>query len=58
MNALSFRENVFEDDVDKVATILHKTGFFEPDEEIIGISLVKEHLKKGTPVGIYLFLVN
>jgi len=55
MSELSFREVVLQTDIDRVATILHNTTFFESEEEVVGTSLVREYLEKGDNCG-YLFV--
>jgi GNAT superfamily N-acetyltransferase len=55
MVELIFRELVHPDDITTVGAILSATGFFNREEQEVGISLVEEHLHKGTASG-YLFL--
>lgn len=55
MGDLMFRENVCTDDTLSVARILRRTGFFNAEEQEIGISLVSERLQKGLSSG-YLFV--
>ncbi|MGH0051873.1 MAG: GNAT family N-acetyltransferase [Sphaerochaetaceae bacterium] len=55
MVQLEYREEPREEDVLLVGRLLAATGFFTPEEQEIGVSLVKERLQYGPRCG-YLFV--
>ncbi|MDT4761027.1 GNAT family N-acetyltransferase [Sphaerochaeta sp. PS] len=47
MDTYTFREQPQSSDVACVASILHTSGFFNEEEQQVGVSLVTERLEKG-----------
>jgi ribosomal protein S18 acetylase RimI-like enzyme len=54
MNTLVMREQPRESDIEAVASILKRSGFFNREEQEVGVSLVKERLQLGEP-SLYFF---
>jgi ribosomal protein S18 acetylase RimI-like enzyme len=55
IGTLTFRENPFHSDPEKIRTIVTETGFFSEDEIGIAVELVSERLSRGAQSG-YFFL--
>lgn len=53
VQGLIYREQPRNSDVAAVATILRDSGFFNPEEQEVGVSLVTERLEKGIPCGYF-----
>ena len=47
MEAYSFREQPLVSDINSIASILKTSGFFNTEEQEVGISLVRERLEQG-----------
>jgi ribosomal protein S18 acetylase RimI-like enzyme len=54
MDTLVMREQPRESDLEAVASILKRSGFFNAEEQEVGVSLVKERLQLGEP-SLYFF---
>lgn len=54
MDTLVMREQPRESDLEAVASILKQSGFFNAEEQEVGVSLVKERLQLGEP-SLYFF---
>ncbi len=54
MDTLVMREQPRESDLEVVASILKRSGFFNAEEQEVGVSLVKERLQLGEP-SLYFF---
>lgn len=50
---LSFREEVWESDIDMVRALVNRSGFFSSDEVEIATSLVREHVERGLDSGYF-----
>ncbi|AEV28746.1 acetyltransferase [Sphaerochaeta pleomorpha str. Grapes] len=53
MDTSSFREQPVFSDIDAVASILKGSGFFNGQEQQVGVSLVEERLEKGEECGYF-----
>jgi ribosomal protein S18 acetylase RimI-like enzyme len=53
MDSLLFREQPVDSDIAVVASILKGSGFFNEEEQEIGVSLVTERLEKGEACGYF-----
>ncbi|MFA6845642.1 MAG: GNAT family N-acetyltransferase [Sphaerochaetaceae bacterium] len=49
----TYREQPREEDMDAVGTILKKSGFFNEEEQEVGVSLIAERLQKGEASGYF-----
>ncbi len=47
METYTFREQPVEADIQSIASILATSGFFNAEEQEVGVSLVRERLEKG-----------
>lgn len=53
MNAIQYREQPKYSDCKLVATILKESGFFNAEEQEVGVSLITERLQKGENSGYF-----
>ena len=47
MENYTYREQPVEADIKSIASILNTSGFFNSEEQEVGVSLVRERLEKG-----------
>ncbi|MDY0290093.1 MAG: GNAT family N-acetyltransferase [Sphaerochaeta sp.] len=47
METYTFREQPVDGDIESIALILGSSGFFNPQEQSVGVSLVRERLEQG-----------
>jgi N-acetylglutamate synthase-like GNAT family acetyltransferase len=57
-NELTFRKNVYEDDIKNVKEIVGSTGFFSDEETGIAAELVEERLNKVEASGYYFLFME
>jgi ribosomal protein S18 acetylase RimI-like enzyme len=53
MDMLTFRDEPRFSDIEDIARILGESGFFNQEEQEVGVSLVRERLDKGVDSGYY-----
>ena len=55
-NGVSFREDVWVEDIESIKRIVESTGFFYPEEVEVSVELIEDRLSKGLESG-YFFLI-
>lgn len=56
LRGISFRFDVRQEDLETVRGIVEATGYFTPDEVLVALELVQDHLVKGAAESGYYFV--